>query len=599
MFRKMKIGKRFFLIFFCLSFIPMLVIGVSIYKQMSSIIEGKMSENCISINNGIRGQYNFLFKEIDDYTVDLAYNNQLQHLLMQYNNNNKDDISNYKLKLLILDYLKSKVVVKEDGIIKVGIRLNTGENINYDIDYNNYIKASSPDFITTDIYNQALDANGELIWTSLLKKDQNNLFGYKDTHMAFQVSRTIKLTKGKGESIGVLSIVYSPKILSQVYDELFYNGDIYLVDDEGCILYSNKENQLFTKVDYHSNLQELKVQQTEDMDIIVNSNMQDDIVLTYSRIPDNQWGLIYSTSYKALTKEVGQLSLWLIKASFILLLIAGIATYYFSRTITKPLSKLVNATQQAREGHYIGVTTKGEQDEIAVLTQEFNDMIIKIDDLINQVYVTRLREKDAKLRALQGQINPHFLYNTLDSMRWLAREKGNVDISHRLQILSNLFRIILKDDGVTTTFENEIKYTEYYLFFMLNNHREQLNINWHVDEECKSYKTIKLLIQPIVENAIKHGMYADNVLDIDISIKCNSDDILVQIQDNGQGFNIEQLERKQTHNQNENHIGIGNVEQRIIECFGDEYGLIINSVIGQGTTVDIKLPKVLGRNQGA
>lgn len=594
-FRNMRIGKRFFLIFFCLSFVPMIIIGSSIHKKTIHIVESKVGQNCIGINNGIRGQYNFLFKEIDDFTVELAYNNQLQQLLRV--SKSEGELS-YDNEGLIQDYLRSNVLLKKDGIIKTGIRLVNGQSVNYDIDYNNYIKASSSNFISDEIYNKALAANGELVWTSLVEKDLNNLFGYKDTHMAFQVSRVIKLTKDAGECIGVLSIVYSPKILSQVYDELFYSGDVYLVDEEGYMLYSNVKDSLFEKLPFYEQIRELRTEMEDDIAIPVRSSVKDDILLTYSLIPESNWGVVYTTPYSLLTGEINAISSWLIQLSIILAIVAALATYLFSKTITKPLNRLVEATKMVKKGIYEPIQVGKDRDEIHELTLEFNDMIYKIDDLIHEVYETQIREKDAKLKALQGRINPHFLYNTLDSMRWLARARGNVEISHRLQILSNLFRLILKDDCITTTFEDEIKYTEYYLFFMLNNFKDKLNVEWQVDAKVKNYRAIKLLLQPIIENAIKHGMYQDRRLTIDIAINILDTIIEVVIRDDGKGFDCK-FNACENFRLGSNHIGLGNIQERIHECFGSAYGLRIHSTINLGTEVRILLPAILEEKKHA
>lgn len=591
--RSVRIGKRFFIIFFCLSFVPMLVMGVNVYRRTTQIVASKMDENISGINRGIQGQYNFIYKGIDDYTVELAYNNQLQELLKVYTNKSLDSREDYATSMKIVDYLKSNIMLSQEGIIKVGIRLYTGKSMNYDIDYNNYLKASSKDFISEGLYDQAVDAKGKLVWTSLVEKDHHNLFGYKDTHMAFQVTRAIRLTKGKGQTVGVLSIIYSPKILRQVYQEQMYQGDIYVVDERGYILYSNKEDILFEQIPFYESMEVLKKGLIDNSQVAIDNNKESGIVKTYSQTKDNGWGVIYTTSYSRFTSEIKEISLWLLKTAIVLIMIASIATWFFSKTITDPLHGLIQATEKVADGNYQSIEVVNSKDEVSQLAHAFNQMVYRIDDLIHQVYETRIREKDAKLRALQGQINPHFLYNTLDSMRWSARRQGNVDISHQLQILSNLFRLILKDEGITTSFRNEIKYTEYYLFFMQSTYKSQLEVVWNIDEKILEYKVIKLLLQPLVENAIKHGMISGQVLQITINIGREKNKIYVSIEDNGSGFSVENLNIQTSKSKDKRHIGLSNIRERVNECFEDSCQFELESVVGTGTKIKVTLPAIL------
>ena len=232
-------------------------------------------------------------------------------------------------------------------------------------------------------------------------------------------------------------------------------------------------------------------------------------------------------------------------------------------------------------------------DEIAALSYAFNEMIEKIDELIEEVYETKIREKDFKLRALQAQINPHFLYNTLDGIRWVARKNKDYDVSRRIENLSNMFRIVLKDDKVITTLDEEMRYTEHYLFFQRQSFKEKLEIMWNIDESVKQYKVVKLLLQPVVENSIIHGMdTTKEKLVINITVKDNTQNIYINIEDNGVGADINYVKQAlQGDIKTRNSIGIKNVNDRIKEYYGNQYGLKFSSNIGERTIVEIIIPK--------
>ena len=202
--------------------------------------------------------------------------------------------------------------------------------------------------------------------------------------------------------------------------------------------------------------------------------------------------------------------------------------------------------------------------------------------------------RKTELKALQAQINPHFLYNTLDAIAWLCEEGRNKDAEDMVTSLAKLFRISISKGHELITIEKEIQHAQSYLRIETFRYKNQFTYTFDVDENCLGYLCNKITLQPIIENAIYHGL--NRMVDegeITIRIREDGDDIILSVEDNGIGMTEEQCQeilRKEPGDRT--GIGIKNVNDRIKIYFGEEYGLTITSELDEGTCVDIRMPKV-------
>ena len=213
---------------------------------------------------------------------------------------------------------------------------------------------------------------------------------------------------------------------------------------------------------------------------------------------------------------------------------------------------------------------------------------------MEQVRQEEITLRKTELKALQAQINPHFLYNTLDAIAWLCEEGRNKDAEDMVTSLAKLFRISISKGHELITIEKEIQHAQSYLRIEKFRYKNQFTYRFDVDEECLGYLCNKITLQPIIENAIYHGL--NRMVDegeIVISIRQDGDDIVLSVEDNGIGMTEEQCQeilRKEPGDRT--GIGIKNVNDRIKIYFGEEYGLTITSELDEGTCVDIRMPKV-------
>ena len=265
-----------------------------------------------------------------------------------------------------------------------------------------------------------------------------------------------------------------------------------------------------------------------------------------------------------------------------------------SNIVSKPLKELGVAMKRFEKGDFeqkVAVTTGGEVGEVAA---GFNQMVDAIKKLIDTNYVMTLQEKESELRALQAQINPHFLYNTLDAIAWMCEAGRNEDAVEMVNALARLFRISISRGHELIPIEKELQHAQSYLHIQNFRYKNQFRYQFDVDEACLSYYCNKITLQPIIENAIYHGM--DRMVDegmIRISIHQSEDKIIFTVEDNGVGMTEEQCEEVLKKERSDRAgIGIKNVNDRIKIYFGEEYGLTIKSELDEGTCVTIMMPKV-------
>jgi two-component system sensor histidine kinase YesM len=294
---------------------------------------------------------------------------------------------------------------------------------------------------------------------------------------------------------------------------------------------------------------------------------------------------------------------------FSILLIIGavafsvLAAWGLSRSIYTPIKKLHDVTTTITKNDLQALMTSDNVDEITELGMSFNIMIGKIRELLDSKIKEQENLKKAELRALQAQINPHFLYNTLDTIIWMAEAKKTDQVIEIVSALSSFFRISLSKGKDWITIGEEIERTNSYLTIQKMRYRDILDYNIQVDESVKNYTILKLILQPLVENALYHGIKnkrQGGTIIIRARPK-NENEVQIEVEDNGIGFTpdkLAQLESELADDSGdiklESGFGIGNVNKRIRLYYGKPYGLSIISEYHTGTCVTLVIPATQG-----
>ena len=313
--------------------------------------------------------------------------------------------------------------------------------------------------------------------------------------------------------------------------------------------------------------------------------------------PYTGWRTVGVFSMDEVMSSVNTIVYILFTCVIISLVLVVIVSFKFSRTLTNPIFKLKRLMKQAESGDLTVRFNFQHNDEIGELGQSFNHMIARIDQLIQMVYVEQENKRTAEMKSLQEQIKPHFLYNTLDTISWMARDYDAEDIVRLVDALTNMFRIGLSHGKDIITVKEEITHVSNYLYIQKIRYKDKLNYVIHVDESLYAVEVPKLILQPLVENAIYHGVKAKRGGGtITITGVPEGENLVFTVQDNGAGMpqeKVEELNRRMSERSvldEQKSFGLFYIRERIQLCYGKGYGVHVESALGEGTRVTITLP---------
>jgi two-component system sensor histidine kinase YesM len=320
----------------------------------------------------------------------------------------------------------------------------------------------------------------------------------------------------------------------------------------------------------------------------------------YQKSPFTNWITVGVFPSDEAVSEIREINFYVICFVFFVCLFGVTASYYLSNSMSRPISQLMSFMRKAESGDLTVRYSEDRRDELGMLGRSFNKMLFQINKLISLTEKQERQKREAELRSLQEHIKPHFLYNTLDTINWMARKQGAEDVADLVGSLSRLFRIGLSQGRDRIPLSEEIEHIHSYLKIQKARYNDKLNYTLDVDERINHVTIPKLILQPIVENAIYHGIKErrgpGNIL---IKAKEWMGNLKIQIVDDGKGIPLERLavlkqnlEIPITEAEDGKIVGYGmrNTQARIKYLCGEQYGLSIDSEEGKGTAVSILLP---------
>ncbi len=401
--------------------------------------------------------------------------------------------------------------------------------------------------------------------------------------------------------LGVVQIDFNLNILRSLISKRSSQKfeDLYIIN-EGKVIYCKDNNRIGKGIDEIPVLKGLDY--NNESNLIRKFDGAQQVVSTY-KSEYNKWDYILVTPLTEYQERSGEALKYLTYLIIFNLLIALIISFYISISVYRPIKDIVAITENPEE-------RIEELRNVNLLSRsaEFNSITNYIIKFINENKLmrdeleARLRLlKDAQAVALQSQINPHFLNNTLETINWEAMELtgGENVVSRMIATLSKLFRFSFGTKDTFISIKEEIEYAKLYLQIQKIRYEEKFDATWDISEDVLSYRILKLTLQPIIENAIYHGIKPkDSKGIISISANIEGETISINISDNGVGMNEETVKRinaemKEIYTKQDEHIGLKNVNQRIKLVFGDEYGIKIESKACNGTKINIRIPIII------
>lgn len=400
------------------------------------------------------------------------------------------------------------------------------------------------------------------------------------------------------EDIGALVIYVKPDILDQVFWDAvtLKQGDILLVNKQGNIVFDKSGSYIGERTEFPFLTQE----EPEGKGYYTTKYQGEPSLITYLPSHNKDWYLVAITPSKLIASESNSIRNIAIVLVLVSLISAFLFDRFFVRRLVRSIIGAVNGMKRVQQGIFVPITSSvRSEDETDLLVDGFNRMSTQISELIEQVETEQARKKEFELQALVAQINPHFIYNSLESINSLAVLQGNKEISKMVVSLGKLLRISISENQQLITLAMEMEHVRHYLDIQKFRFEEQFDYQIEIPESLKHYLTQKLIVQPIVENALYHAIepMKEKGL-ISITAKEDDRDIMIDVTDNGPGFSLDRLMNlwsKDEGNKNYRGTGVGlrNVHERLRIRFGSRYGILICSCPGHGSTIRIRIPKLL------
>lgn len=508
--------------------------------------------------------------EIEDVTLSILGNATVQQNLNERQLGGLDEYDQHVRNEEIRECLSSYALLRTE-ISSINVVAKDGTVFSY-----NKTRSS--------MYDQILPTQ-ELIYQ---RKGKTKWFVADSKGTALSCARAINYLPSQ-TALGFVSVNITEAYVRSLYGELITPGlgDVFLLDENNRVLSSYDGSLLGEVMD--GEYTELLSSGEEDYHVHSNG----DTVYISERM-ENDWRLVMTVSASYYLEGLSGLSRVFILSAVAMTALAALVLYLIMHRLTKPISDLAEAMEDFGAGNLEAHCKVTTEDELGMLGNTFNKMIEDMHQLYLTAYEQRILRQDAELRALQMQINPHFLYNTLDTINWKARFSGVDDVGDMAYCLGCLLRHSLAP-GDFTVLAKEVASLEYYLKIQNYRYSDRLTAILDVDESFYDIDVPKLLIQPIVENAIVHGL-EEKIQGGTVRVWAELDgemDFLIHVEDDGVGMSPETQARvlsgERQDFRKKPHIGVYNVHRRIQLYYGKNYGLEIQSKPGEGTRVTMRI----------
>lgn len=572
--KDLSISNKFTLSLVTIIIVPLVFIIIFINQNIIETANRQICKTNLEILKQTQTSLQQLISDANYISTNVLGNNSLQSYMKSYKKEDSNTLENQKIRV---NYEIQSLLSSREYIASLSV---------YDEEMIHFQFGKTVGEERMEILPAVASLKGRVMW---VPATFNHTYLYNRDRM-YEVSmiRAINDLEVLEKKIGYQRISIPESYICSLYREMSTEStyNIFIVNHEGDIISSLDKELLGANIEANINLKQLF--EKKEGYFVTNK----DVLVSYYTLKNPAWAVVKLDNVKAIYKKTGFNNSIILVCIFCTSLFGIIFLYIQNKTIIKPVRKLSKEVAKFREGNYAIHRHVYSQDEIGVLNKSFVEMSIYIQDLVERVYKSQLREKEAQLKSLQAQINPHFLYNTLDAIRWMAIKEKQVDIAEQIQALSSLFKHSLNGGKEVTTIGEEIEHLKNYMLIQQNRFGDELACCIHVDPDIYECKTLKLILQPLVENAIVHGL--ENKIGerkIEVRIEKIEQAIRYIVTDNGLGTDQEALHLKlKDSTQTHKVFALNNIQERIQYRYGELYGITFKSEIGMGTTVEVMIP---------
>ncbi|XID94626.1 sensor histidine kinase [Paenibacillaceae bacterium WGS1546] len=566
-FRDMPLKQKLYLCIILLVIMPLLLAGLYLNRHFTRLTLSNSSDIALQTLKQTKQNFDALIADTDDLSLRMMSNLQIQRFLKEeYENTPEYELHYKEIFAWLTDLIGSKAHYDTLGIISGGRVV--------------YQMGTLDSGVNEDHIRTAEDLKGRLYWTS----ENERIYAYR---------RIMDFAK-YGNDLGVIKMNVSEEAIYHFYKDInTYDGSqTYLIDASGKVLSSTDKNEIGRTYGQHEDLKQRIADRNEGyFGMTVGS--KNNIVLFY-RISGPNWHVVQTIPESSFTLLKTTLNTVLLIAIALCALFGFLFSLVQHQYWIKPLGRLRAEMAKLRTGNFNISLNDPSKDEIGEIHQGFMRMAGQLKRTIEEEYVGRIRRREAELTALQAQINPHFLYNTLDSIHWLAMKHRNYDVSEQIEALSEIFKHVLSKGQPLVAISHELEFLDHYMFIQQAKYGQRIKLRIDADPALLGHQVPKLILQPLVENAILHGL--EEKLEggaIEVRIERVDGNIRMVVADDGLGVDQDRINRM-LHGEGEcqNVFALRNIDERIKLQYGREYGLTFSSKENEGTVVEMLVPIV-------
>jgi two-component system sensor histidine kinase YesM len=599
-FKKMSFKSKLIFSFIFVSIIPILLVQSISYFNTTSAMKENVNELITYNLAQTEKNLNTTLNSYMDILYQIYTDDEIIELVKKINAE-----TDSAMEISLLRDKLSKLTNSKEGIRSIAILSAGGKTAFYDT-----LTASSLDsswmnknFEKSEFYRDITSSKGSV----LIPTSYASQLGDKKYYLFHIANKMVDFNDIRKDAIGVIVISIDEDIIYRACNEVDAKKEAkksvrsvnFIVDKKGYIIsFPDKDLiganiSLFDPAGTNGQEDEYTAAARKisyfDSSIITNS-------LTSEK---NGWIIVNAVDQSFLFSKVYMTQRLTITFGILALLFSIIIIFYVTRNFSGSIRKILHAMKTAQEGELsVRVELDDDGDEMSAIAARFNKMIYKINKLVEEVRAATFKQKEAEIRALEAQINPHFLYNTLDAINWMAIEKDEHEISNMLKSLAQILRYSVNKSNSIVKLREEIEWLKQYIYLQQTRFNYSFECFMEVDENVLDFNIHKLLFQPFIENVIIHGFEGINKGGVlDIGIKGRENSIMIVIRDNGKGIDPETVSKLNSPDDKEitakgSGLGASNVFNRIKMYYGDSGSWQVESETGKGTTITLKIPKL-------
>lgn len=581
-----SINSKLLIFFLTLAILPLTLVGLISFYIAFVDVESKISDysrntiNLMSMNiSNFVGNYN---NKIND----IAFSPELQQDYLQTHDLDENDPN----QLMILINLRNKIEsyfawnqYNNRNISNIAFFPRRDDKI-----LSSGVELPIDNFKENRVFQSMSKRHGETLWVG-----ESDLFKRTMNTTNITIIRNV-VNRNYNYIEGVLVVTLYDKELEKIYSgSITKGGFLYITDSEGKIISTKDKNLMGSEID-SSLITLLEKVKSVDGELVVKQKVKgDQMQVALSKIADTEWFIVNVIPYSFLMQGTIKTLLVIILTMIAFIIVSIIISVMLTKTISDPIKNLQKKMKEVEDGNINTVIYNHYHAEFGDLARGFNNMLKQIGELMSSEKKANMEKAQAQFQALQVQINPHFLYNTLDTVNWMANIINADNIALVVTSLAKILRFSLDDGPKMTHVRYEIENLHNYIKIQQKRYNNLLNISIDLDEEIMDCQIIKFLFQPLLENSMYHAFVKiDNTCKIDIVGKLDGENIIFSIKDNGIGMDEETAKRCLKRNDSSERSGyaLWNIAQRIELCYGERGLFKIESKPGFGTLVIIKIP---------